>query len=70
MPLFQFVTISIPDSNVIEESDLHQEKHLTPKTSTDEGTMISIIPVKPNASLSIRDNIDPDSNVTEESDTS
>jgi hypothetical protein len=34
-----------PDSNVTEESDLHQEKHLSPQTSTDEGTMILTKPV-------------------------
>jgi hypothetical protein len=56
-----------PDSNVTEESDLHQQKHPSPKTSTDEGRMISTKPVPRNASFSIRDSIDPDSNVTEES---
>jgi hypothetical protein len=30
-----------PDSNVTEESDMHQEKHPSPTTSTDEGRMIS-----------------------------
>jgi hypothetical protein len=34
-----------PDSNVTEESDLHPEKHLSPKTSTDEGRMMSTKPV-------------------------
>jgi hypothetical protein len=34
-----------PDSNVIEESDVHQAKHLVLKTSTDAGTMISTKPV-------------------------
>jgi hypothetical protein len=34
-----------PDSNVIEESDLHKEKHPAPNNSTDAGTMISIKPV-------------------------
>jgi hypothetical protein len=28
-----------PDSNVIEESDLHQENHPSPKTSADTGRM-------------------------------
>jgi hypothetical protein len=56
------------DSNVTEESDLHPEKHLTPKTSTDEGRMILTKPVPRNTSVSIRSNFDPDSNVTEESD--
>jgi hypothetical protein len=57
-----------PDSKTTEESDLHFEKHLSPKTSTDEGIMISIKPVLKNAFSSIRDNLDPDSKVTEESD--
>jgi hypothetical protein len=35
-----------PDSNVTEESDLHSEKHPSPKISTDEGIMISIKPVR------------------------
>jgi hypothetical protein len=57
-----------PDSNVIEESDLHKEKHSSPNNSTDAGTMISIKPVSLNAHLSIRDNLELDSNVIEESD--
>jgi hypothetical protein len=56
------------DSNVIEESDSHSEKHHLPKTSTDAGTMTSIKPVRPNARDPMRDNLDPDSNVIEESD--
>jgi hypothetical protein len=55
-----------PDSNPIKESDLHQEKHSSPKTSTDAGTIISIKPISRNASFSIRDNLDPDSNLTDE----
>jgi hypothetical protein len=57
-----------PDSNLIEESDLHQEKQNPPKNSTDAGRMISTKPVPLNAESSIRDNLDLDSNVTEESD--
>jgi hypothetical protein len=34
-----------PDSNVIEESDLHSEKQLSPKTSTGERRMTSSKPV-------------------------
>jgi hypothetical protein len=60
--------IETPDSNITEESELHSEKHPSPKNSTDAGRMISIKPVSENARLSIRDNIDPDSNLTEESD--
>jgi hypothetical protein len=30
-----------PDSNATEESDRHSVKHISPKTSTDEGIMIS-----------------------------
>jgi hypothetical protein len=56
------------DSNVTEESDWQSEKQLSPNTSTDEGTMISIKPVLMNASFSICDNLDPDSNLTEKSD--
>jgi hypothetical protein len=55
------------DRNLTEESDLQPEKHFSPKTSTDEGRMISIKPVPLNASFSIRDNLDLHSNVTEES---
>jgi hypothetical protein len=43
-------------------------KHPSFKTSTDEGRMISTKPVVKKASFLIRDNLDPDSNVTEESD--
>jgi hypothetical protein len=57
-----------PDSNVTEESNLHSEKQLSPKSSTDAGRMISIKPVPLNGHPSIRDNLDPDSNTTEESD--
>jgi hypothetical protein len=57
-----------PDSNVIEESDLHSEKHISPKTSTDAGRMISTKPVLENARDAIRDNFEMDSNPTEESD--
>jgi hypothetical protein len=56
-----------PNSIVIEESELHQEKHPSPKTSTDEGSTIASKPILLNA-FSIRDNLDSDSNVTEESD--
>jgi hypothetical protein len=51
-----------------EKSDSHSEKHFSRKKSTDEGRMISIKPVRMNASPSIRDNLGPDSNVIEESD--
>jgi hypothetical protein len=44
------------------KSDLQQEKHLSPKTSTDEGTIISIKPIPKNAYFSISDNFEPDSN--------
>jgi hypothetical protein len=44
------------------------ENHLLPMTSTDEGTMISTKPVIENTARAIRDNLDPDSNVIEESD--
>jgi hypothetical protein len=33
------------DSNRSDESELHQGKHLSHKTSTDEGTIISTKPV-------------------------
>jgi hypothetical protein len=56
------------DSNLTEESETYSEKHLSPKTSTDEGIMISNKPVLLNAPFSIRDSFDPDSNLTEESD--
>jgi hypothetical protein len=57
-----------PDSNRSEDNDLKSEKHFSPKTSTDAGTIVSIKPVQENAHFSIRDNLDPDPNVTEESD--
>jgi hypothetical protein len=38
-------------------------------TSTDPGIIISINPVSWNAQFAIRDNLDPDSNVSEVSDT-
>jgi hypothetical protein len=56
-----------PRSQIIDRSRLHPTKHSEPKISTDAGIMISIKPVPPNAAFSIRDNLDPDSNVTEES---
>jgi hypothetical protein len=48
-------------------SDTHPAKQLAHNISTDEGIIISINPVSQNASFSIRDNIDPDSNLTSES---
>jgi hypothetical protein len=55
------------DSNGAEESDLAQEKHLSPKISTGEGRMISTKPVSRHPSVSIGDNLDFDSNLTENS---
>jgi hypothetical protein len=40
-----------PDSNVPEESDLHTEKHYSPKTSTDAGIIISTKAVPRNAHI-------------------
>jgi hypothetical protein len=48
-------------------SDTHRRKQLSPKNSTDAGIMISINPVSENALFSIRDNFDPLSNLTSES---
>jgi hypothetical protein len=42
-----------PDSNITEKSDLHSEKQLSPKTSTDAGTIISTKPVLANIVWSI-----------------
>jgi hypothetical protein len=56
-----------PDSNVTEEIDLQSTKRYSPKTSTDEGRIISTKPVRKNAFFSIRDNFDSDSNIMEES---
>jgi hypothetical protein len=39
-----------------------------PRLQTDEGRMISTKPVRMNEEPSIRDNLNPDSNVTEQSD--
>jgi hypothetical protein len=60
--------LEVLEENVTDENDLHSAKHLTPKTSTDEGIIISTKPVPINARFSIHDNIDPDSLRTEESD--
>jgi hypothetical protein len=46
---------------------LHKEKQTSPKNSTDAGRMISTKPVPTNALLPIRDNLEQDSNVIEES---
>jgi hypothetical protein len=56
-----------PNSNLTKQSDLHSEKHCSPKTSTDAGRIMSIKPVPRNASFSTREILDPDSNLTEES---
>jgi hypothetical protein len=53
---------------VTEVSDLHFEKRLSSKTSTDAGRVISTKSVSLNAYPSIRNNLDHDSNVTEDSD--
>jgi hypothetical protein len=66
-PLFNPDNIE-PDSKTIEESNLHSTKQLSFKTSTDKGIMISTNAVSRNASFSIRDNLDPDSNISEVSD--
>jgi hypothetical protein len=49
---------------------LHSEKRDVPKTSTDEGIMISIKSVPQNTHFSIRENLDSDSNITEKRDPS
>jgi hypothetical protein len=49
-------------------SDLHRRKQPSPNISTDAGISISINPAKLNAHFSIRDNLDPDTNVNEVSD--
>jgi hypothetical protein len=59
-PVTQNTSVSIPsnldpDSNVTEKNDLHSEKRLLLKISTDEGTMILAKPVPRNARFSIRD---------------
>jgi hypothetical protein len=48
---------------------VHKPKHSSPNISTDAGTNSSVNPVSWNAQFPIRDNIDPDSCVTELSDT-
>jgi hypothetical protein len=50
------------------KSELHSAKHHSLKTLTDERRMISTRPDPKNASFSIRDNRDSDSNMIEESD--
>jgi hypothetical protein len=59
---------SVPDSNVSEGSELQSAKQDSPKTSTDARRMILTKTVSLNAYPSIRDNLDHDSNVTDESD--
>jgi hypothetical protein len=49
-------------------SDPHPTKQHSHKISTDEGITIVINPVSQNTSPAIRDNFEPDSNVTEGSD--
>jgi hypothetical protein len=55
-------------SNVIDESDPHDEKHFAPTTKTDAGRWIDLSPLAENDSRSICDNTDPDSNETHSSD--
>jgi hypothetical protein len=68
-PAEQRTSLSVPShldpgSNGTQESDLPKEKHSSSKTSTDAGRMISTKPVLKNVCFAIRDNFDPDSNVT------
>jgi hypothetical protein len=56
------------DSNITEENDLHFERHLSPKASTDVARMASAERVLRNASLFICENFGVDSNVTDQSD--
>jgi hypothetical protein len=51
-----------PHSSAIEESDLHSEKHPSPKTSTGAEIMSPTMPLLENAYSSICNNLDPDSN--------
>jgi hypothetical protein len=46
---------------------MRSQKQYSLKTSTDAGRMISTNPIVANVHTSIRDNLDPDSNLTEES---
>jgi hypothetical protein len=55
------------DSNEIDESDLHHEKHDEPRISTFRGIMIDSIDESRNASDSIRINRELDSNEIDES---
>jgi hypothetical protein len=45
-------------SNVIDESDRHDEKHFAPTTKTDGGRWIDLRPLDENASRSSRTNFD------------
>jgi hypothetical protein len=49
-------------------SDAHSRKQFSHKISIDEGISISINPVTANTPFSIRDNLDPDSNLSDVSD--
>jgi hypothetical protein len=53
---------------VIDESDLHLEKHVDPRISTFRGIMIDLSDDDENADDSIRANCEFDSNVIDESD--
>jgi hypothetical protein len=55
------------DSNVIDESDVQEEKQRSPSVSTDDGITRSVNPLQENADASIRTNFDNDSNVIDES---
>jgi hypothetical protein len=57
-----------PDSNVNDESDLHDEKELSPRNSTEAGRQIDCNDEQPySARDPIRASFDPYSNVNEES---
>jgi hypothetical protein len=58
-----------PDSNVNDESDLHPQKDLSPRNSTEAGRQIDFNDEQlQSAHDAIRVSFDPDSNVNDESD--
>jgi hypothetical protein len=54
------------DYNVTDENDLHRANHSSVKTAFDEGIAISTNPVPMNVHLSIRDNLDVDLKIRDE----
>jgi hypothetical protein len=58
-----------PDSNINDESDVHDKKELSPRNSSEAGRQIDFNDEQPESAFaSIRVSLDPFSNVNDESD--